>query len=692
MSQIQTKYRSCPLCEAICGLEIKVKGQEVVSIRGDEKDPLSRGHICPKAIALKDIHEDPDRLRMPIRKTEQGTWEQIGWEEAFEEVITRIKQIQEQHGVNAVGIYNGNPTVHNYGSMLFIRGLIGALKTRNRFSATSVDQLPHQLASMYMFGHDFIIPIPDIDRTDFWLIMGANPLASNGSMMTAPDVGKRIKAIQESGGKVVVVDPRFTETAAKADQHIFIRPGTDIWLLLAMLQQVLSQGSLQLGHLEELINKKEIEQLKSLVAPFTIEIAAAQTGVPESIIRNLIESFENAGAAVCYGRMGLSTVQFGGLSQWAINCINILTGNLDREGGAMFSAPAFDTVGNKPARMRFGRWKSRVRGLPEFGGELPSATLAEEILTPGEGQIRAMVTSCGNPVLSTPNGRQLDKAFESLEFMVSIDIYLNETTRHADIILPPATGLEVGHYDVTFLQLAIRNTAKYSAPVFEKASEAKYDWEIMSVLSQGLSASEIPVFSPEMILDHQLRKGSYELTFADLQANPHGVDLGPLQPRLPGRIRHTDGKIKLVPDLFVHDLERLHKSEKEEGRSLLLIGRRHLRSNNSWMHNSLRLVKGKNRCTLLIHPEDSKGMEDGQLVRVTSRTGSTEINIEITDKIMPGVVSIPHGWGHNREGIALEVAQAHSGVSANDLTDDQLVDELTGNAAVNGVPVGIELI
>lgn len=696
MTSTTTKYRVCPLCEAMCGLEITLEGNTVQSIRGDKKDPFSRGHICPKAVALKDIHEDPDRLKFPIKKTADG-WKQISWEEAFDEVVSKFKEIQAKYGDNAVATYNGNPTIHNYGSALFSPNFIRALKTKVRFSATSVDQLPHHLAGMTMFGHPMLMPVPDIDRTDFWLIMGANPIASNGSIMTAPDIANRLKAIQQRGGKVVVIDPRFTETAAKADQHIFIRPATDVWLLLGMVRAVLVRDWVKLGHLESCIDPAEIEKLKLLVSPFHVAMVAKKTGIEEQTIRQLMQEFSEAPSAVCYGRMGVSTVKFGGLSQWLINVLNILTGNFDAVGGAMFASPAFEIIRpNQKAELKFNRWKSRVRGLPEHLGELPSSTMAEEILTEGEGQIKALFTCCGNPVLSTPNGTQLEKALKKLEYMVSMDIYLNETTKHADIILPPATGLEVGHYDVTFHYLAVRNSAKFSQPILEKEEGTKYDYEIFTELISRLqgrqNASNKLQLTPEMIVGAGLKSGAYDLTLQDLKDNPHGVDLGPLQSKLPDRLLMEDKKIKLVPEIFAKDLQRLLQQKAiEEGdkRKLLLIGRRHLRSNNSWMHNSERLVKGKNRCTLMIHPKDARkrGLLHGEQAVVMSRAGSIRIPVEVTEKIMRGVVSIPHGWGHNRKGTKLRVAEAHAGVSMNDVTDELLVDELTGNAAVNGIPV-----
>ncbi len=702
MSVTKTHYRTCHLCEAMCGLEIVTQDKEVLSIRGDKEDPLSRGHICPKAYGLKDVYEDPDRLKFPLKKTEDG-WQQISWEAAFDEVADKLQTIQKKYGKQAVGIYQGNPSTHNLGTILFARNFVRALGKANRFSATSVDQLPHHLAAMYMFGHDFLLPIPDIDRTDCWVIMGGNPMVSNGSIMTAPDLGKRIRAIQKRGGKVITIDPRRTETSDKVDQHIFIKPSTDVWLLLALIREVFEQNWVDLKHLEKSIPAEEVAFLKKLTNPYTINLAAQKTGIDAITISTLAKEFATAKSAIFYGRLGISVVEFGGISHWLLNCLNIITGNMDVAGGMMFPSPAFDTVGNRAAeKMRFGRWKSRVRGLPEFNGELPAVTMAEEILTSGEGQIKAMVTSCGNPILSVPNGKKLEEAFEQLDFMVSIDIYLNETTRHADIILPPATGLEVPHYDVVFHQLAIRNTSKYSPIVFEKEAGTKYDYEIYTELTKRLQADSLPkdekqrqgiLFSyhltPEIIVDNVLKTGQYSLSLKDLKAKPHGIDLGPLQSRFPDRLQTRDKTIHLTPDLFVQDLERLQDTQVTDG--LLLIGRRHLRSNNSWMHNSQRFVKGRNRCTLLMHPNDAqqRGLEKNAIVVVQSNIGKVEIPVEISDEIMEGVVSIPHGWGHHRKGTRLAIAEAHAGVSVNDLIDESLIDALSGNAAVNGVPVKV---
>ena len=684
-------YRNCNLCEAICGVEIVHEDGKILSIVGDKLDPFSRGHICPKAVALRDICEDADRVRRPLRKVD-GAWKEIEWNEALDETARRLNEIQQSNGRDAVGVYQGNPSVHNLGTMLFSRELLKALKTRNNFSATSVDQLPHHFASWAMFGHQFLIPIPDIDRTQFFLILGANPLASNGSLMTSPDIINRLNAIKSRGGKIVLIDPRRTETARVADEHLFIRPGSDAFLLLAFINVLFEENLVDPFRLADFTDG--FDSLQETARRCSLEIAEQTTGIAVEDIRRLAREFTSTGASVCYGRIGLSTQAFGGLCQWLINAINILTGNFDRPGGAMFTTPAFDLLMAAKGGDIHGRWKSRVRGLSEFMGELPVAAMAEEILTEGEGQIKALVTSCGNPVLSTPNGGQLDAALEKLEFMVAIDFYINETTRHADIILPPVTNLESSHFDLVFNTFAVRNTAKYSPPLFEKAADAKYDWEIFQELVARLTGTAFKPEPPEMKLGMALMFGKHGLSLDKLKANPHGIDLGELQPCLPARLQTTNKRINLAPEILVADVDRLMQSADEIGNGefpFRLIGRRHLRDCNSWMHNYEVLIKGKNRCTVMVNDKDAAelGLSDGQVVNVSSRAGSVELPCEVTSNIGPSVVSIPHGYGHVRRGTNLSTASVHAGASINDLTDELVLDELTGNAAFSGVQVRI---
>ncbi len=698
---IKTHFRTCNLCEAMCGLEIKVENDTIKSIAGDKNDPFSRGHICPKAVAMQDIYNDPNRLKTPVRRTENG-WEAISWDTAYSEIVTKTKAIQAQYGNDAVGIYQGNPSIHNWGTTLNSANFFRLFRTKNIFSATSADQLPHHFAAWQMFGHPLLMPIPDIDNTDFWLIFGGNPIASNGSIMSSPDVAHRLAAIRQRGGKVVVVDPRRTETAEKSTAHFFIRPNADVYLLLALIHVVFAKKGVKLGKNADFT--EGVAELEKCVVDYSPEAVADITGVSATEIEQLATDFMGAKTAVCYGRVGVSTQSFGTLSQWLINALNVLTGNCDREGGAMFTAPAFEILRKTKAETIFNRWQSRVRGLPEFMSELPVSTLADEVLTEGDGQIRALLTSCGNPVLAVPNGRKMDEALEKLDFMVSFDIYINETTRHAHIILPPATGLEISHYDVTFHVLAIRNTAKYSPPLFAKVEGAKYDWEIFQELAhrfKGETGDFMPE-PPEKVLDLGLQHGRYNISLQQLIDNPHGLDFGALQPCFPKRLFTEDKKINLAPLLLVQDLARAQQHLIQQKKAsenappqypFALIGRRHLRDNNSWMHNSARLVKGPNRCTLLIHPEDADALniKNQSIVKLSSRVGSVELPAELTDSMMRGVVCMPHGYGHGRANVQLDVAQKHAGVSVNDLTDELVLDDLTGNAAFSNVVVKVEL-
>lgn len=687
-------YRACNLCEAICGIEIKHENGKILSIAGDKNDPFSRGHICPKAFALKDIYEDKNRLKLPVKRI-GNDWQELSWEEAFDEIVTRIREIQTKYGRNSVAVFQGNPSVHNFGTLLSSGELLKSLKTQNNFSATSVDQLPHHFAAWTMLGHPLLIPIPDIDRTEYFLIFGANPLASNGSLMTSPDIINRLESIKKRGGKIILIDPRRTETARVASEHHFIKPSSDVYFLLAIVHTLFAENLVNLDRLEDFTDGVEI--LREISKDYASEKIAELTGISATEIKRIAVEFATAKSAVCYGRMGVSIQKFGSLCQWLINSINILTGNFDESGGAMFTAPAFDVLAATKGGNIFNRWQSRVRKLPEFMGELPVAALSEEILTDGEGRIKALFTSCGNPVLSTPNGGQLEKALEKLEFMVSIDIYINETTRKADIILPPATGLEVSHYDVIFNLLAVRNTAKYSASLFAKEKDAKYDWEILQELAHRLNGKDEPLklVLPEAKLDFGLKFGQYKLSLEELQKNPHGIDLGELKSCLPERLFNENKRINLAPEVLVKDLERLKTEEKSADEfPFSLIGRRHLRDCNSWLHNSEVLVKGKNRCMVLINSLDAKklNLQNNQTVKVSSRVGAVEIPCEITENIGQGVVSIPHGYGHGRKGVKLDTAKNYAGVSINDLTDDRMIDELTGNAAFSNVKVRVQKI
>ncbi|HSM65525.1 MAG TPA: molybdopterin-dependent oxidoreductase, partial [Ilumatobacteraceae bacterium] len=703
-SGTRTAIRTCPLCEASCGLEITLEpdgagGEQVKRIRGDRQDVFSKGFICPKGSTLKHLHEDPDRLRTPMVKRD-GAHVPVSWDEAWAFIDERLGEVIARHGRGSLAAYVGNPTAHSLSAMTFSRVLLTGLGTRHRFSASTVDQMPRHVASGYVFGSPVAIPVPDLDRTDHLVIIGANPYASNGSVCTAPDFPGRIEAMRARGGKLVVIDPRMSRTAAEADEWVAVRPGSDALLLAAVANTLFADGLADPGsHVADHV--AGIEELRQALAQFTPEFVAEATGVGADTIRRLARELAAAPSAAVYGRIGTTTTEFGSTASWLIDVVNVLSGNLDRPGGSMFPTPVAGgaTTRGKPGSGRgftVGRGHSRVSGHPEVMGEYPVSVLAEEILTPGDGQIRALVTLAGNPVLSTPNSDQLAGALDELDFMVSIDLYLNETTCHADVILPPPSQLQRSHYDLLLLQFAVRNVANYSPPVLPLEAGQPDEWEIIAKftsIAQGLgvdvdpslvddaaldalvrgavSSEHSPVAGrdadellaelsadgrrgPERMLDFMLRTGPFGDGFGadpdgtsldDLLDRPHGRDFGALVPRIPEILRTPSGRIELAPAPLIADLERLVAAVDElAGRGLVLVGRRHLRSNNSWMHNIPVLVKGRARCTLQVHPDDAAelGLVDGAAATITSRVGSVTAPVEVTDGIRPGVVSLPH--------------------------------------------------
>jgi len=733
-SDTRVEFRTCPLCEATCGLEITIKEGAVQRIRGDMEDVFSHGFICPKGSTLNQLDADPDRLRSPQIRTDDG-WRSATWDEAFALIAERLEPIISEHGNNAVGVYLGNPNVHNLSAMLYNQVFLRALGTQNLFSASTVDQMPKHVSSGLMFGHPDLIPVPDIDRTDYLLMLGADPYESNGSLATAPDWPGRLEAIKERDGRVVVVDPRRSKTAANASEHLSIRPGTDA-LFLAAIAVTLVEEDL-IAPLPDWF--EGFDRAAAAVSPFTPDRVADATQIDAETIRRIARELARAESAAVYGRVGTHTVRHGTVSSWLVDLINALTGNLDRPGGAMFSKSATERP-RKRRGFRTGRWSSRVRGLPEVRGELPSSVMAEEITAPGEAQIRAMFMFAGNPVASTPNADQLDQALDNLEFMVSIDFYRNETSRKADVILPASSPLQRSHYDIAFSGLSIRNVANYSPAVFP--NELGMDeWEILSKLAaivtgqdpevdpavvddfafttflqhmiddpmssiHGRDTEQIIAMigdrrGPERFLDLLLRSGPYGdgfgedpdgLTLVGLEAAPHGIDFGALQPRLPEALCTPTGTVDLGPQQILDELPKLEATiEVEPNGGMLLIGRRQLRSNNSWMHNIDVLMKGRHECTLLIHPEDAAalGVDDGQQAEVASAAGKVIATVEVTEDIMPGVVSLPHGWGHDREGMAMSVAAAKPGVNSNILSDEGDLDAISGNAVLNAIPVTV---
>ncbi|MBH0779019.1 molybdopterin-dependent oxidoreductase [Nocardia bovistercoris] len=717
--------RTCPLCEAVCGLSITLDPNDhVTSVRGDKKDPLSRGFICPKGASLGHVDEDPDRVTAPlIRDRTTDTWRTATWDEAYDYIASRLPELIATHGNQSVGVYLGNPNAHTVAGALYVPALVRAVGTKNLYSASTADQMPKQVASGLMFGDPLLMPVPDLDRTDYLLMLGANPLESNGSLCTAPDFPGRLKALRARGGRLVVVDPRVTRTAKLADEHLFIRPGSDAYLLFGIVRTLFEEELTDIR-----LEVDGLDELRAAAASFTPEVVQARTGIPAATVSRIARELAAAPTAAVYARIGTCTAEFGTVTQWLVEAVNTLTGNLDAPGGAMFaSAAAAGIVRTKP--FRTGRWSSRVRGLPEAMGELPVATLADEILTPGDGQqVRAMITVAGNPVLSAPSGNRMAAAFAGLEFMVSVDRYVNETTRHADVILPPPRPLQSPHYDFALLQLAVRNYVRYSPPLVplgDQPSEARVI-ATLAAIAAGLPHTDDPLVAlDEMVIattlakaglaqrrpdlhgettteqriDMMLRLGAYGewnterldsgvpggLNLRALLDNPHGLDLGPLRPRLPEVLLTASRRVDLAPPQLLAEVARIRAKAVEATPEFVLIGRRHLRSNNSWMHNVATLVSGTNRCTLQVHPDDVLRLGLGGTAVVKSAAGVVTVPVEPTESIMPGVVSLPHGWGHQES--PQTVAKANAGVNANVLTDDSVVDAPSGNAVFNGVPV-----
>ncbi|MEC4764018.1 molybdopterin oxidoreductase family protein [Mycobacterium sherrisii] len=735
---IDSKHlRTCPLCEAMCGLEIHVEGgpedARVTGIRGNPDDVWSRGHLCPKGVSLGAVHHDPDRIRRPLIKVD-GAWQEVSWDRAFRRCTELLAPVIERYGIGAVTAYTGNPLAHSFSLARYAGVLMGMSGMPVTYSPGTVDQWPKNLSSHLMYGLWWNFPVPDIERTDLLIIMGANPAASQGSLLAAPNVMGLIDGIRRRG-KVIVIDPVRTQTAAHADEWLPIVPGTDAALLLAVVHTLFAEDLINPGpHVDG------VDTLRRVATEWPPERVSAVTGIDGHTIRRLARELAGTERSVVYGRIGLCNQEFGSLASWLVDVVNILTGHFDTPGGAMFPRPAAWSITTQPlpglegGRPEFGRWHTRVRGAKEVLGQAPVSCMAEEIATPGEGQLKALITVAGNPVLSTPGGDKLDEVLPTLEAMISIDLWINETTRHADVILPGLSPLEQPHHDDLILLFAIRSIANYSAPVFDPG-ERPHEWEILirlTGLCTGTPAEDVDVAAiddgffdylaftrgldgaelrkhyaaagmgggPERILDLTLRTGPFGdqygtnpggLTLDLLKANPNGIDFGPMVPQLPDILDTPDKKIQIAPQYLLDDLPRLAARLQRPAEPLVLVSRRHLRSNNSWLHNVPALMKGRDRCTLLIHPDDAAccGVTDDDVVTVKSAAGEIKLPVEITDAVMPGVVSLPHGWGHGKPGTRMSVANVSPGANTNALSPPTFVDEPSGNGALNGIPVTV---
>lgn len=686
----ETKHIICSLCEAGCGLIATVEGDKVQSIRGNPDDVLSRGHVCPKGVALMDLHNDPDRLRAPMIKGADG-WAAASWDDALDLVAGRLHDFKSRSGPDSIGVYGGNPTAHILGAHTHFGPFLQQLGTRNIYSAASLDILPVQLAAFLLYGNQYLLPVPDIDRTQHLLVIGANPMVSNGSMMMVPDFPGRLRELKKRGGRMVVIDPRRTETARSADAHHFIRPGSDAFLLLAMLGVLFKEDRLKLG--EAALYVDGVEAVRAVCERVPLGLAAERTGVAAEDIRALALDFADAESAACYGRIGVSVQEYGSLCQWAIQALNILTGNFDRPGGVMFTehlAPPAPTAADAGG---FARWTSRVSGLPEFGGLMPAAVLAEEILTAGEGQIRALMTLAGNPARSAPNSARMDEALRSLEFFVAIDLYLNESNQHADVILAPVSQLQRSHYPMFTARYGVRNVVRYTPPVLSKGEGERQDWEILSGLTQRLAVladvERQPVQTPEEILSQMLAESARpDITIEKLIAEQNGFDLGALGACMPDRLSTVDKHINLECKTITADIDNLLGQPRKQNGDKLLVGRRSARSNNSWMHNLPRLMARRPDHHLLVHPDDAAfcGIENGAQVELRTQVGVVSVEARISDEIMPGSVCLPHGWDHREAGASLAIASSLPGANFNMLVDEKFIDRPSAGSAFQAVP------
>ncbi len=699
MHQIEKHYRACNLCEAICGLEITTKKREIISIHGDKKDPISKGYLCAKALALKDLYEDPDRLTQP-RIRSGSHWRTIDWESAIQLTVEKLLKVRTEFGRHAVAVYQGNPTVHNIGMMTHGREFYQSLQTRNHFSATSVDQLPQQLVALWMYGHQLLLPIADLDRTQLLVLIGHNPIVSNGSLMTAPNIRHQLQKLNKRGGKLVVIDPRLTETAAFAQSHLAPHPGSDFYLLAAIVRQLLIHQPHPPPRLQHLV--EDYEKLIHLFQPFNFTLASRKTGIPASSIEQLVTDIVQAESAVVHGRLGISTHQNGTLCHWACQLINLISNNFDAEGGALFAQPAIDLTQLPPGH--FATEFSRVDTLPNFCGEFPVSCLQTEINTPGDDQIKALILSAGNPVLTTPAGHQLAEAIKSLEFCVAIDFYQNESSGLADIILPPTMALERDHYDLIFYHFAVRNSARLNQALWPRDENQRHDWEIFNALNEAYNknlhrtATLLP--DPSVLVDLGLRAASNplnssvdELSLDSLIQQPHGLDLGPLTSNAQTKLKTPSGKIQCAPAALIDAMQSLKRTNMGSAADTeyRLISRRDSRSNNSWGHNYVRLTKGRSRFYASLHPDNMNqlGISDGQTIRISSTKGDITLPVRADATLLRGVICVPFGWGHRYEESQTEHAKRVGGHSINDLTEPNRYDPVSGVAALTGTPVKI---
>jgi anaerobic selenocysteine-containing dehydrogenase len=707
----------CRICEAACGLVATVEDGRVTALRPDPAHPLSWGFACPKGIAMTEVQNDPDRVLSPLRRVD-GRLEPCSWDDAIADIGGRLRSLRDREGLSAAGWYMGNPSAFSSSHPLWVKGFLDAIGSRHYYTASSQDVSNRFAASALLYGSPVVVPIPDLERTSLLLMVGANPLVSHGSLLTAPRIRERLNAIVERGGRVVVADPRRSETA-RAFEHLPVRPDSDAWLLLSLLHVLFAEDRVDRDALRR--QARDADWLEDLAARFPPPAAAERSGVAPGRIRELARALSEAEGAAVYGRTGSCLGRFGTLVAYLLDALNVATGNLDRPGGAVFghAAISLDDVAHRAGLATYDSHRSRVGDLPEVLGSLPASLMAREITEPGEGQLRALFVSAGNPVLSVPDGRALEAALAELELLVSIDFYVNETAaRHADYVLPATTFLERGDMPLALMGFAVRPYVQWSDPVVEPAGEAREEWEIIDALSRELGVVPLtpaalrrlpgPLarrVTPERLLDLLLRTGPDGdwfglrrggLSLGRLRREPSGVALRDEVPTgvLRDKVRHPGGRVRLRHAAIGEEVERLAADGPGDGEfPLRLIGLRELRSHNSWMHNSPKLMAGDRSHSARVHPADAErvGVGEGEPLRIVSASGSVEVAARLTDEVMEGVVALPHGWGHAG---GWRRANAAGGVNSNELASaaPEDLEPLAGMAHLNGIPVRLEAV
>lgn len=720
---VETKPTFCRICEPACGLKVTTQGNRVLKIEADEDNVVTRGFVCSKGIRFKDVHESPDRLRHPIKRV-GDRWERISWEQAFQEIGEKVKGIRSRHGGESFAMYMGNPAGFSGTHPVFCQAFLAGLGSKHFYTPGSQDCNNKFAASQRMYGSPFVQPIPDFDNVDCFIIVGSNPAISHMSFINAARPVERLKALEEKGGKVYFVNPRRTESARRVGEQVFIRPGTDIWFLLAFLNELIASGGVQPSVVDKYM--KGFDAVEQLVQPWTPERAERVTGIPAATLRAMVSRYSNAKGGALYCSTGVNQAQHSTLAYWILNVINCVSGNLDRRGGMLVSRGLVDLpkiakkfgYGDRTDRSRIGNFASVLDSFP--AGILP-----DEIFTPGRGQVKALFVSAGNPVLSCANGTRMEKAIKQLELVVCIDLFRNETGNLADYVLPGLTWLERPDIPVGAAGLQTVPYIQWTDAMVQPDGEQQDEWWIYTELARacgvrlfgdksfgGMLAhyyfmanryvQKLPLLGNLLAFDpahmqSAMLLGSLRVKPAQMRSNPGAILLKPNLPKdfLGSRVLTEDGKVDLAPAEYIEGAKMLESDfEREIAQrdQLRLISKRERFGHNSWMHNVQEFVFRNNTNFVYMHPDDAErcGLKDRELAEVRSATGNVTLPVKLTDDMMPRAIALPHGWGHQRAD-GLSVASRTTGVNANLLAPDgpASLERFAGMALMNGIPVEV---